>query len=148
MSNTNDPKATDNANKSGHFNVHISAGRDNRGAFAIGKNSTATATITDSSTSEQPMDITGALQALRDHYSNIPGIDAKALTRLDEAKDEASKDTANPSEVTDLVDQAVRYASRAASFAGSVEKVAPLLHHVWNWAGATLPDWAATLGLR
>jgi hypothetical protein len=93
-------------------------------------------------------DIAATLEALHAQFTQIPGIEQKALTRLGEAKDEAAKAEPVPSEITALVDQATRYATTAAGFAGAVEQLAPHLKRVWDWAGAALPDWVSTVGLR
>jgi hypothetical protein len=128
--------------------VSFSAGRDNKGAFAIGNYATATATLTETVTPDQGIDITATLEALRVQLAQIAGVDTKALTRLDEAKEEAAKDDAEPAEITTLVDQATRYATKAAGFAAAAGQVAPLAKQVWNWAGTALPDWIAALGPR
>ena len=87
------------------------------------------------------------MQALRAQLAQIPGIESKALTRLDEAQEEAAKAEPEAGEITSLVDQATRYATKAAGFAGAIEQLAPHLKRVWDWAGTALPDWASALGL-
>ena len=96
---------------------------------------------------DRSIDIVGTLQALRTHLAQIPGIEPKALTRLDEAEEEAAKAEPETGEITLLVDQATRYATKAAGFAGAIEQLAPHLKRVWDWAGTALPDWASALGL-
>ena len=97
---------------------------------------------------DSSIDITETLRALRVLFAQIPDIEPKALTRLDEAKDEAAKAETQPTEITSLVEQATGYATKAAGFAGAVEQLAPYLKSVWDWAGGALPNSLSALGLR
>ena len=46
-----------------------------------------------------------------------------------------------------LVEQATKYATGAAGFAATVEKLAPHLRQVGEWAGTAWDAWAPTLGI-
>jgi hypothetical protein len=123
------------------------AGGNIIGAFATGTKSKASATFI-ATVPDQTVDIVEALEALHAELARIPNIEPKALTSLIKAKEEAAKTHAVAhAEVTSLVEQAVKYAGAAAGFAGAVEQLAPRVKRIWDWAGATLPDWASTLGL-
>lgn len=128
--------------------VTFHAGRHNNGAFAVGTHATATAIISEMAPGNPVIDIAQTLQTLRAAFGEIPGVEVKALTRLEEASQEAAKPAPEAKEITTLVDQATRYATKAAGFASAVDKLAPHLKRVWDWAGSALPEWAASLGLR
>jgi hypothetical protein len=125
----------------------FTAGRDNKGAFATGDHSTATASISEAAAPDTTVDIAAALSALRDILSGMPGIETKALTRLDEAKEEATKRAPKRDEVRTLVTQAIGYARDASGFIEAAEKLAPHLQKVVAWLGSTWHSWAPTLGL-
>jgi hypothetical protein len=125
----------------------ITAGRDNKGAFAIGERATATALITETVTPDPNVNIAGALAALRDILASMPGIETKALTRLDEARQEAAKSAPKREEVKSLVSQAAGYARDATGFAEAAEKLKPHLQQVAAWLGSTWQSWAPALGL-
>ncbi len=128
--------------------VSFKAGRDMKGAFAVGHGASASATMTETGAPDSSIDIGKTLQALRVQLAQIPGIEPKALKRLDEALEAVAKAEPEAGEITLLVDQATRYATKAAGFAGAIEQLTPHLKHVWHWAGVALPDWAAAIGLR
>ena len=121
------------------------AGRDNKGAFAIGTGSVAT--MTGDTAPDPNVDIMAALIALRDIMKNVPGIESKVLTRLDEAQDEAAKSAPKREEVRSLVAQATNYARDAAGFAEAAERLIPHLRHIAAWVGSTWQTWAPTIGL-
>jgi hypothetical protein len=121
------------------------AGRDNKGAFAIGNGSVAT--MTEATAPDPNVNIMAALAALRDIMNNVPGVEKKVLTRLDEARDEAAKPAPKREEVKSLVAQATNYAREAAGFAEATEKLSPHLQQIAAWVGSTWQSWAPTLGL-
>lgn len=127
--------------------ANFTAGRDNKGAFATGDHSTATATFSEMAAPDARVDIAAALAALQSVLSGLPGIETKALTRLDEAREEASKPEPKREEVKDLVTQATRYAREAAGFAEAAETLKPYLQQVAAWLGSTWQNWASVLGL-
>ncbi|HUB46857.1 MAG TPA: hypothetical protein VMB73_17900 [Acetobacteraceae bacterium] len=146
---SNDAKPSANpATATRNTTTTFSAGRDNKGAFAVGKGATATNISTEAPPANPGIDLAAVLDAIRVQLAQIPEVDPKALTRLDEAKTEAAKPAPEPEEVTSLVEQATRYATKAASFAAAAEKLGPLVKQVWEWAGAALPDWASAVGLQ
>jgi hypothetical protein len=125
----------------------FTAGRDNKGAFATGNLSTATATISETVAPDTTVDIAAALTALRDILSSVPGIEAKALIHLDKAQEEATKPAPKREEVKSLVAQATGYARDASGFIEAAEKLTPHLQNVAAWLGSTWQSWAPTLGL-
>jgi hypothetical protein len=125
----------------------FNAGRDNKGAFATGDFARATATLSETTAPDANVNISAALAALREVLAGVPGIEAKALTRLDEARDEAAKPKPKRDEVKNLVAQATRYARDAAGFAEASEKLKPHLQQVAAWLGSTWQSWAPALGL-
>ena len=125
----------------------FTAGRDNKGAFATGDRATATATITETVAPDPNVDIAATLATLRDILAAVPGIEKKALTRLDEARQEATKAEPKREEVKSLVAQAAGYARDTAGFAEAVEKLRPHLQQVAAWVGTTWQSWVPMLGL-
>ena len=125
----------------------FSAGRDNKGAFATGAGATATATVTETMMPDPNVNITATLAALRDILASVPGIETKALTRLDEARQEATKPEPKREEVKSLVAQAAGYARDTAGFADAVDKLRPHLQQVAAWLGTAWQSWAPMLGL-
>lgn len=125
----------------------FTAGRDNKGAFATGKGATATATISEIVAPDPNVDILAALTALRDILAHTPGIERKALTRIDEAQEEAAKPEPKREEVKALITQATQYVRGAAEVSDAVEKLKPHLMQVSAWVGSTWRTWAPTLGL-
>ena len=125
----------------------FTAGRDIKGAFATGDHASATATISETVAPNPGIDIAAALAALRDILAAVPGIETKALTRIDEAREEAAKPMPRRDEVKNLVAQAAGYARDAAGFADAAEHLKPHLQHVAAWLGNTWQSWAPTLGL-
>jgi hypothetical protein len=125
----------------------FTAGRDNKGAFATGERATATATITETVAPDPNVNIAAALAALRDILASVPGIETKALTRLDEARQEAARPAPKREEVKSLVAQAAGYARDATGFAEAAEKLKPHLQQVAAWLGSTWQSWAPALGL-
>lgn len=123
------------------------AGRDNKGAFATGRGSTATATITETVAPDSNVDILAVLAALRDTLAHTPGVERKALTRIEEAKEEAAKPEPKREEVKSLVAQATQYAKDAAGFSDAVEKLKPHLVQIAAWTGSAWQVWARALGL-
>jgi hypothetical protein len=123
----------------------FTAGRDNKGAFAIGAGSVAT--MSETIAPDPNVNIMAALAALRDIMNNVPGIEKKVLTRLDEAQDEAAKPAPKRDEVKSLVAQATNYARDAAGFAEAAERLNPHLRQIAAWVGSTWQSWAPTLGL-
>ncbi len=115
----------------------FSAGRDIKGAFATGDRSTATATISETAAPDDGVNIAAALAALRDILATVAGIETKALTRIDEAREEAARPVPSREEVKSLVGQAAGYARDAAGFADAAEKLKPHLQHVAAWLGST-----------
>ena len=92
----------------------FTAGRDIKGAFATGDHASATATISETVAPDPGVDIAAALAALRTILAAVPGIETKALTRIDEAREEAAKPMPRRDEVKSLVAQAAGYARDAA----------------------------------
>ena len=125
----------------------FTAGRDNKGAFAIGKESTATATLTETVIPNPNIDILAVLTALQDTLVRMPGIERKALTRIVEAREEAAKPQPKREEVKNLITQAMQYVQGAAGLSDAVEKLKPHLMQIADWAGSTWQAWAPTLGL-
>jgi hypothetical protein len=123
------------------------AGRDNKGAFAIGAGSTASATFSELKSPDDGVEIEATLIAIREILSELPGVEPKALTRLDEARAEASKPDPDRGEVEQLVMQATRYANNAAGFADAVERLTPPLARIASWLGHTWLQWAPSVGL-
>ena len=125
----------------------FNAGRDNKGAFATGAGSTATATITETTAPDPSVNIQAELEALQHILAALPALDPKALTRLDEARQEAAKPDPNRGEVGQLIAQATEYASGAAGFADAAEHLTPHLQQVASWLGNSWPHWASSIGL-
>jgi hypothetical protein len=125
----------------------FTAGRDNKGAFATGDQSIAKATFSEVIAPDANVDIVTALTTLQNILSGLPGIGTKALTRLNEAREEASKPEPKREEVKDLVTQATHYAREAVGFAESAEKLKPHLRQIAAWLGSAWLSWAPTLGL-
>lgn len=125
----------------------FTAGRDNKGAFATGKRATATATITETVAPDPTIDIVAVLAALQGTLARLPGVDPKALTRIEEARAEAARREPKREEVKSLVAQATQYAKDAAGFTEAAAKLKPHLQQVAAWAGSTWQAWAPTLGL-
>lgn len=125
----------------------FTAGRDNKGAFATGKGAMATTTITEIVEPDPSIDILAALAALRDIVAHTPGIELKALTRIDEAQEEAAKPEPKREEVKDLITQATQYVRGAAEVSDAVERLKPHLMQVSAWVGSAWRTWAPTLGL-
>jgi hypothetical protein len=123
------------------------AGRDIKGAFATGDHATATTTITEAVAPDMNVDIVAALSALKVVLCTLPGIETKALIRLDEARDEAAKSEPKREEVKSLVAQATNYAREATGFIEAADKLTGPLQHIAAWAGSTWQSWAPTLGL-
>ena len=123
------------------------AGRDNKGAFATGEESTATATINETIAPDPNIDILAVLAALQSVLTCMPGIERKALTRIEEAREEAVKPEPKRDEVKRLVAQATQYAKDAATFSDAVEKLKPNLMQIAAWTGSTWQAWAPMLGL-
>jgi|GEM_PF-4028304 hypothetical protein len=116
----------------------FTAGRDIKGAFATGAGAVATATMTETIQPDPKVDIQAAIAGLREALAGVPGIEKKALTRLDEAKDEAAQPEPKRDEVRDLVAQATGYARKAAGFAEAAEKLEPHLRQIGAWLGTAL----------
>jgi hypothetical protein len=125
----------------------FSAGGDIKGAFATGDFSTATASITETVAPDPSIDIVATLAALRQIMALVPEIDRKALTRLDEAKEEAEQKQPKRDEIKSLIAQATGYARGAAGFAEAAESLKPHLQQAAAWLGSTWQSWAPTLGL-
>ena len=113
----------------------FNAGRDIKGAFATGAGAVATATFTEAAPPDPTIDIRAAIAALRDELAQMPGIERKALNRLDEAQDEAVKPEPKREEVKNLVAQATSYASQATGFAEAAEKLKPHIVQIAGWLG-------------
>jgi hypothetical protein len=114
----------------------FTAGRDNKGAFATGARSSATATISETNESSSNVNIQPTLAGIREILTGVPGLDPKALTWLDEASEEAEKAEPDRDEVGRLVNQAAQYAKKAAGFAVAAERLAPHLQQVGAWVGS------------
>ncbi len=127
--------------------VSFTAGRDNKGAFATGKGSVATATIAETIAPDPNIDIIAVLTALQDAVARIPGVEHKALTRIEEAWEEAAKLKPKREEVASLVKQAMQYTTNPANVSDAVEKLKPDLLQVVAWVGGTWQSWAPMLGL-
>jgi hypothetical protein len=123
------------------------AGRDIKGAFATAQRASATATWSEQNAPDPNIDLAAALTAIREALAQLPGIDTKALTRLDEAKDEAQKSNPKPEEIETLVAQATRYAQDAEGFTEAAATLLPRLQQVAAWLGRTWQSWAPMLGL-
>ena len=125
----------------------FTAGRDNKGAFATGMGATAITTITETVAPDLNIKILDVLATLHQILARMPGVERKALARLEEAQEEAAKPEPKREEVKALVTQAAHYAKDVADFGDAMEKLKPHLIHVAAWAGSTWQTWAPTLGL-
>lgn len=105
------------------------------------------ATITETVAPASNVDILAVLAALRDTLAHTPGIERKALTRIEEAQEEAAKREPKREEVKSLVAQATQYAKDAAGFSDAVEKLKPHLMQIAAWTGSAWQAWARALGL-
>lgn len=123
------------------------AGRDIKGAFATAEGASATATWSEHVTPDPNTDIAAALTAIREVLAQLPGIEGRALTRLDEAKDEVQKPHPKREEVETLVSQAMRYARDTNGFADAATQLASHLQQIAGWLGHTWHSWAPSLGL-
>jgi hypothetical protein len=113
-----------------------SAGRDMKGnAIATGDHSTATSTYSETVQRDPSVDLKAELAALRQALESLPGVDKKALTRLEEAEEEATKPEPNPGEIQSLVKQATGYAQTATGFMDAAGKLVPHLTKVAAWLG-------------
>jgi hypothetical protein len=123
------------------------AGRDIKGAFATAQGASATATWSEQNVPDPNIDIGAALTAIRKALAELPGIDTKALTRLDEAKDEAQKPNPKREEIQTLVAQATQYARDADGSAVTATRLIPHLQQIAGWLGQAWQSWAPALGL-
>ena len=120
-------------------NPTFTAGRDIKGAFATGTNSSAVATMSESVTPAGNVDITAAIAALHDIMRSLPDLEPRALTRLNEAREEANKPIPKRDEVKSLIAQATMYAREVSGFAEVTEKLKPHLQAIAAWLGSTDP---------
>ena len=126
----------------------VSAGRDMKGnAIATGDFATATATYSETVPRDLSVDLCAELAALRQVLAGIGGVNKRALTRLDEAEDEAGKAEPDPGEIRKLVTEATSYARTANGFMEQAGQLAPSLMRVGGWLGQSWSDWASSLGL-
>jgi hypothetical protein len=123
------------------------AGRDIKGAFATAEGASATATWSEQNAPDRNSEVATALTAIREILAQLPGIETKALTRLDEARDEAQKANPKREEVETLVAQAARYARDADGFADATTRLIPHLQQIAGWLGQAWQSWAPPLGL-
>ena len=93
----------------------FNAGRDIKGAFATGDGSSAVSTHNETIAADPTVDIVAELKALRLVIEGVPNVSPNALTRIDGATQEATRAKPKQAEVHQLLTQAVRYASEAAS---------------------------------
>jgi hypothetical protein len=126
----------------------VIAGRDMKGvAAATGAHSMASAHYRETALRDPKVDLAAELAALRQVLSGLNGLDSKALTRLDEAQQEANKPDPDRGEVQNLITQATRYAKSANGFAEQAEKLAPPLMRIAAWLGQAWSSWGPALGL-
>jgi hypothetical protein len=127
----------------------IGAGRDMKiVAAASGDKSIAIASSSETTVCGAPsIDAKAELAVLRQILSTLEDLDRKALTRLDEAAEEAAKPKPDHGEVQNLIEQATRYAKTANGFADQAGKLVPHLTRVAVWLGRAWSDWGPTLGL-
>jgi hypothetical protein len=114
----------------------VIAGGDMRGvAAATGKSSRATATYIETAAPDPTVDIRAELAALMKAYGALPGVDQRAVSRLEEANTETKKDVPDRDDILDLVIQATKYAKKAETFASEADKFIPFLKKIASWLG-------------
>jgi hypothetical protein len=93
------------------------------------------------------VDLKAELAALRQVLASLNGVDKKALTRLEEAEEEASKPEPDGGEIEKLVEQATGYAKTVAGFAEQTGRLVPHLSKIAAGVGRAWSSWAPLLGL-
>ncbi len=116
-------------------------------AAATGDHATATATYSETIPRDTSVDLKAELAALRQVLADLRNVDKKALTRLEEAEEEAGKPEPDGSEIEKLVKQATGYAKSGADLADQTEKLVPHLKKIGAWLGRAWSEWAPSLGL-
>lgn len=88
----------------------------------------------------------GDLSAIRDILATVPGMEPKALTRLDETRAELEKATPDKGEAADLIGQALTYARTADGVLQLYDRLAPRIESLTHWLGASASDLLSLLG--
>jgi hypothetical protein len=125
----------------------FTAGRDIKGVFATGNHAKASGNLSDSVASEPNVDIAAALAAVHDVLVRLHGIEPKAITRVEEAREEVAKAVPQKEEVASLVEQATRYARQASGFAEAAGELVPQLQRIGSWLGFEWQNWSSSLGI-
>jgi hypothetical protein len=127
----------------------VSAGRDIKGtAAATGDLATATATTyLETVPRDTNVDLKEELAAVRKILAGLDSVDRKALSRLEEAEEEAGKPEPDLGEIEKLVGQATNYAKAAAGFTERIGNLVPPLTKIGAWLGRAWTEWGPTLGL-